>query len=39
MEYTPMEKSVLSLMQKTDFKDISKSDVISFASKIDELRP
>mgnify|MGYP006971949655 FL=1 len=38
MEYTPMEKSVLFLMQKTDFKDISKSDVISFASKLGELR-
>lgn len=38
MEYTPMEKSVLFLMQRTDFKDISKSDVISFASKLGELR-
>lgn len=39
MEYTPMEKDVLSLMQRTDFKNISKSDVISFASKLGELRP
>lgn len=39
MEYTSMEKSVLSLMQRTDFKNISKSDAISFASKIGELRP
>ena len=38
MEYTPMEKSVPSLMQRTDFKNISKSDVISFASKLGELR-
>nr|WP_307989799.1 hypothetical protein [uncultured Niameybacter sp.] len=38
-EYTPMEKDVLSLMQRTDFKNISKSDVISFASKLGELRP
>lgn len=39
MEYTPMEKDVLAMMQRTDFKNISKADVISFASKIDELRP
>lgn len=39
MEYTPMEKSVLFLMQRADFKNISKSDVISFASKLGELRP
>ena len=26
-------------MQRTDFKNISKGDVISFASKIGELRP
>ena len=41
MEYTPIEKDVLAMMQRTDFKNmnISKGDVISFASKIDELRP
>lgn len=39
MEYTPMEKDVLSIMQRTDFKNLSKGDVISFASKIGELRP
>ena len=39
MEYTPMEKDVLAMMQRTDFKNLSKSDVISFASKIGELRP
>lgn len=39
MEYTPMEKDVLDMMQRTDFKNISKGDVISFASKIGELRP
>lgn len=39
MEYTPMEKDVLAMMQRTDFKNISKGDVISFASKIGELRP
>ena len=37
MEYTPMEKDVLAMMQRTDFKNISKGDVISFASKIGEL--
>ena len=31
MEYTPMEKDVLAMMQRTDFKNLSKSDVISFA--------
>ena len=39
MEYTPIEKDVLSLMQRTDFKNLSKNDVISFASKLGELRP
>lgn len=39
MEYTPMEKDVIDMMQRTDFKNISKGDVISFASKIGELRP
>ncbi len=39
MEYTPMEKDVLDMMQRTEFKNISKGDVISFASKIGELRP
>lgn len=31
IEYTPMEKDVLAMMQRTDFKNLSKSDVISFA--------
>ena len=39
MEYTRMEKDVLTMMQRTDFKNLSKGDVISFASKIGELRP
>jgi hypothetical protein len=34
MEYTPIEKEVLSQMQRTDFKNLSKNDVISFASKL-----
>ena len=39
MEYTPIEKNVLSMMQRTDFKNLSKNDVISFASKLGGLRP
>ena len=39
MEYTHMEKDVLSIMQRTDFKNLSKNDIISFASKLGELRP
>lgn len=39
MEYTPIEKQVLALMERTDFKNLSKNDVISYASKLGELRP
>jgi len=39
MEYSPMEQEVLDLMNRTDFKNISKGEIISFASKIGELRP
>lgn len=39
MEYTPMEKEVLSMMERTDFRNLSKMDIISFASKLGELRP
>jgi hypothetical protein len=39
MEYTPVEKQVLTLMERTDFKNLSKSDLISYASKLNELRP
>lgn len=39
MKYTLLEKDILAMMQSTDFKNISKGDVISFASKIGELRP
>ena len=39
MEYLPMEQEVLDLMQRTDFKNISKGEIISFASKLGELRP
>lgn len=39
MEYTDVEKQVLSLMEKTDFKNLSKNDMISYASKLSELHP
>lgn len=39
MEYTPVEQDVLDLMKRTDFKNISKGEIISFASKLSELRP
>lgn len=39
MEYTPIEKDVLTMMNRTDFKNMSKNDIVSFASKLGELRP
>ena len=27
MEYTPMEKDILAMMQRTDFKNLSKGDL------------
>ncbi|KGK87385.1 hypothetical protein [Clostridium sp. HMP27] len=39
MEYTNVEKQFLSLMERTDFKNLSKNDVLSYASKLSELRP
>lgn len=39
MNYTDNEKTVLALMNRTNFKAISKDEVISIASKIGELRP
>ena len=39
MEYTDDEHKILSIMKRTDFKNISKSDVIIFAYKIVELSP
>ena len=39
MEYTPMEKEFLSMMHRTDFRNLSKNDFISFASRLGELRP
>lgn len=39
MEYTPIEKQALDMMKRTDFKNLSKTDVLSIASKLGELRP
>lgn len=39
MEYTSDEKQILSLMERTDFRNLSKNDVLSYASKLNELRP
>lgn len=39
MEYTNVEKQFLSLAERTDFKNLSKNDVLSYASKLNELRP
>lgn len=38
MEYTSNEKQILSLMERTDFRNLSKNDVLSYASKLNELR-
>lgn len=39
MEYTADEKQALDMMRRTDFKNLSKNDVLSIASKLSELRP
>lgn len=39
MEYRPIEKQALAMMKRTDFKNLSKTDVLSIASKLSELRP
>ncbi|WP_278463577.1 hypothetical protein [Thomasclavelia spiroformis] len=39
MEYTDKEKQVLELMDRTDFKNLSKVDLLGFVSKLSELRP
>lgn len=39
MEYTLKEKEILSMIGKTDFKHLSKNDFVSYASKLNELRP
>lgn len=39
MEYTLAERKILDMMERTNFKNLSKNDVISYASKLSELRP
>ena len=39
MGYTPVEQNVLAMMQRTDFKNLSKNEVVSYVSKLAELRP
>ena len=39
MEYTEKEKQILDLIERTDFKNLSKNDFMSYASKLHELRP
>lgn len=39
MEYTNKEKQFLSLMNRTDFKNLSKIDILRYALKLNELRP
>lgn len=37
MEYTSSEKQILSLMERTDFRNLSKNDVLSYASKLNDM--
>ena len=39
MEYTNEERDFLVLTERTNFKNLSKNDVLSYASKLNELRP
>lgn len=39
MKYNQIEQEVLSLMDRTDFKNISKNEIISIVSKLGELPP
>ena len=39
MEYTNKEKQVLELLDRTNFKNLSKNDVLTYALKLNELRP
>ncbi|MEG1875309.1 MAG: hypothetical protein RR185_07030 [Angelakisella sp.] len=38
MDYTNNEKQVVSLMDRTDFKNLSEIDILSYISKLNELR-
>lgn len=39
MEYTNSEKQLLTVLGRTDFRNLSKNDLMSYASKLGELRP
>ena len=39
MEYTDIEKQALSMMQRTDFKNLSKNDVVGIFAQLNQLRP
>lgn len=39
MGYTNNEKQILSLLERTNFRSLSKNDVLSYAWKLNELRP
>lgn len=39
MIYTNEEKQILAFIERTDFKNLSKKDFVSYASKLNELRP
>lgn len=39
MEYSNKEKQVLSLLKRTDFKNITKNEILNISSKLSELKP
>lgn len=39
MEYTPLEKETLDLLKRTDFKNLTKADVVGITSQLANLRP
>lgn len=39
MEYTPLEKETLDLMKRTNFKNLTKAEVIGITSQLANLRP
>lgn len=39
MEYNELEKQTLNLLERTDFKNLSKNEIVGFVSKLGEMRP
>ncbi len=39
MDYSGPEKQALEMMKRTDFKNLSKNDVVSIVSQLNQLRP